>query len=460
MGGKHGRYSKEKRMMIACIAALGIGMLCGGVGYLGGIHMNTATVQAGTKTEAKDAADPQGETSQDTGGKETWNRREKVTLHMLHYWGETDADASARYLKKILEEEFPKAFPNVQIIQETCDNETYKRKMKIQMASDEMPDIMFSYGAGFMENFVEAGKVLPLDDYLDDFYTDRMKADVQENFIFNGKRYGVCCSSWVGVLYCNRELLEKNGAEIPTTYEELLNVCKKLRSASIEPIALGMMNRWQGQQWINNFTIQLVGAAQYKKIAKGEISMDNPALEQAAELTRTLIQEDAFSDDMYHMVSGEAEEKFLNGDAAMIYIGSWFTDLAEKRLGENLEVAKMPEVPGAKYPDDYHGGGSNGWIVSANTEYPELAAEIVGWLSYRLSCYQPANLAFTIDPEDAEEKISAADQKILNLYKNKKEGGIAYDSLMTSKRAEEWLEACEDFFAGGGKWKVGSLSMN
>ena len=349
------------------------------------------------------------------------NTEDKISIRMLHYWGDTDADVSSRYLKEILEEEFPKAFPDVELIQDTCDNETYKNKIKILMASDEQPDIMFSYGGGFMKSFVDAGKVLPLDDYMDDFYKEHMKTDMQENFIFDGQQYGTCCTYWTGVLYCNQELFDQAGAEIPETYEGLLESVKKLRSVGIEPIALGMVNKWPGQQWINNFTIQIGGAEHYKEMARGEASLNDPILAEAANLIENLITENAFCSDMYKLTSGEAEELFLSGGAAMIYIGSWFTTFAEERIGDNLKVAKMPVVPGAKYTEDYHGGGVNGWIASADTEYPELAANIVAWLSYELSCYEPECGSFTVESEDQKMNISPISQQILDMYENKKE---------------------------------------
>lgn len=376
------------------------------------------------------------------------NPDDKITIRMLHYWGDTDADVSSRYFKEILENDFPEAFPNVELVQDTCDNETYKNKIKILMASDEQPDIMFSYGGGFMKSFVDAGKVLALDDYMDDFYKEHMKTDMQENFVFDGKQYGTCCTYWTGVLYCNQELFDKAGAEIPETYDELLESVEKFQNAGIEPIALGMVNKWPGQQWINNFTIQLGGAEHYKEMAKGEASLDDPILEEAADLTDNLVSKGAFCSDMYKLTSGEAEELFLSGGAAMIYIGSWFTTFAEERIGDNLRVAKMPTVPDAEYTDDYHGGGVNGWIASADTEYPELAANIVAWLSYELSCYEPECGSFTIEPEDQKMDISPISQQILDMYENKKEGGIAWDTLMRPKQAGIWLATCARLFEG------------
>lgn len=375
-------------------------------------------------------------------------QEEKITIKFMHFYGDTDTDISAKYMKKILENEFEEKFPNVNLVQEIYDNQTYKSKIKVLMAADEEPDIMFGYGGGFSELFVKSGKILQLDEYLDDFYKGHMNMELQKNFIYDDQLYGICFSSWKGVLYCNKSLFDQINAEIPETYEELLEVAKKFRDAGIEPIACGMLNQWQGQQWINNFTIQLGGTELYKKMANGVVSMNQPALCQAAQLTADLISANVFCSNMKKLSSDEAEEMFLSGDAAMIYIGSWYTTVAEERLGENLEVALMPAVQENQESGDYHGGGSNGLMVSSKTKYPELAAEIVAWLGYRLSCYQPANATFSIESDDEVGKISEISQKIIALYKDKNNGGEAWDTLMKSDAAEEWLSVCGRLFDG------------
>lgn len=373
---------------------------------------------------------------------------EKITMEFMHFYGDTDTDISAKYMKEILENEFEEKFPNVNLVQEIYDNQTYKSKIKVLMAADEEPDIMFVYGGGFSELFVKSGRILQLDEYLDDFYKEHMDMELQKNFIYDDQLYGICFSSWKGVLYCNKSLFEKIDAKIPETYEELLEVSKKFRDAGIEPIACGMLNQWQGQQWINNFTIQLGGTELYKKMANGAVSMDQPALRQAAQLTADLISANAFCSNMKNLSSDEAEELFLSGDAAMIYIGSWYTTTAEECLGEDLEVTLMPAVQGYQESGDYHGGGSNGLMVSSKTKYPELAAEIVAWLGYRISCYQLANATFSIESGDEVGKISELSQKIIDLYKDKSNGGEAWDTLMKSDVAAKWLDVCGMLFDG------------
>lgn len=372
--------------------------------------------------------------------KETENTKEKTTIHIMHYWGENNADESAKCFREIIDNEFEEVFPNVELVEDVYDTETYKRRIKIMMASNEMPDIMLGHGGGFSEAFVNSGKVLALDPYLDEDYKDKMT--MQENFIYDGKQYGICYTYWMGVLYCNQSLFSQAGAEIPQTYEELLLASKKLREHNIQPVACGMLDQWHGQQWINNFTLQLGGAELYNRLAKEEETLDNETLATAADLVQNLVRKEVFCDDMSNLISSEAEEMFLNGETAMIYIGNWYTTTAEERLGDNLRVVKMPVVPGAQYLDDYHGGGTHGLMVSADTEYPELATEIVEWLAYRLSCYQPQSSTFQLAEGDQKRSIDAVEEEILQMYADKQESGCAWDTIMTLESSDSWLDLC------------------
>lgn len=370
------------------------------------------------------------------------NKSDEIPLTILNYWGETDTDQSSVYFRKIMQEEFPEKFPNIRLTLTASDNGTYKQKIRVLMACDDTPDIMMSYGGGFSKAFVEKGKVLCLDDYLTDFTKSHMKEKMQENFVYGGKHYGLGYSYWTGVLYCNKKLFQKVGADIPQTYDELVDVCRTFRAEGIDPIALGMLDKWHGQQWINNFTIQLSGADLYKKMASGEVSVDNEVLEQAVSLVKQLVDIGAFSSDREKIASSEAEEDFLNGKAAMIYIGDWYNSSAQERMGGSVTVTRMPRVPGAAYEEDFHGGSINCWMVSSSTSYPEQAAEVVQWLSYRLACYQSDHSAFQVDAEDVYGTESTLDRQVANLYSEDGECGCAWDTLMTPDQAEAWLEEC------------------
>lgn len=52
-----------------------------------------------------------------SGATDAGSGRKKTTIRIMHYWGGTDADASAKSFRTIVDEEFPKAFPNVELVE-------------------------------------------------------------------------------------------------------------------------------------------------------------------------------------------------------------------------------------------------------------------------------------------------------------------------------------------------------
>lgn len=375
-------------------------------------------------------------------------QEEKTTIRILHFWGDTDTDPSCKYLNKLLSEEFEKEFPDVDLVQITCDKETYKQKIKVLMAADELPDIMFDYGGGFSEAFVNAGRLLSLDSYLSDFYREHVKEEYQENFIYDDKQYGIGFSQWVGVLYCNQELFDKYNIEIPETYAELKRACRTLRNAGIDPIACGMADKWAGAQFVNNFMFQLCGLDMYNDMADVSQSMNNDKVVQAAQSVADLLSAGAFSENMMSMNSGDGEEEFLSGEAAMIYSGSWFARTVYDRLGDKVTAIKMPKLSGAVETEDYHGGCSDGWVVSSSTQNPELSVRIAEWLAYNIGTFQPENSTFNIAEKDIRQETDSLSKQIQELYKDKKSGVINWDVLLTPERSNLWLDTCSELLAG------------
>lgn len=375
-------------------------------------------------------------------------KEKKTTIRILHFWGDTDTDPSCKYLNILLAEEFEKEFPDVDLVQITCDKETYKQKIKVLMAADELPDIMFDYGGGFSEAFVNAGRLLNLDSYLSDFYKAHVNEQYQNNFIYDGKQYGIGFTQWTGVLYCNQELFNKYNLEIPETFNQLKSVCSEFRNEGIDPIACGMADKWAGAQLINNFMFQLCGLELYNDMSEVRQSMNNDKVVQAAQAVADLLGQGAFSENMMSMNSGDGEEEFLAGEAAMIYNGSWFARTVSDRLGDKVVAVKMPKLFGAVETNDYHGGCSAGWVVSSATQEPELSVKIAEWLSYNIGTFQPENSTFNIEKKDIRQKENTLSQQIQKLYKNKSDGAMNWDVLLTPERANIWLDTCTELLAG------------
>ena len=120
---------------------------------------------------------------------------EEVTLTLWCIATESDANRPA-YLQAI--EDYEAAHPDVKIEMEAFENESYKTKIKAAMAggsADDLPDIFFTWSGAFLGDFVDAGKVVCLDDVYKNYSPDEIPEVMLANTTYDGSHYGVATTS-------------------------------------------------------------------------------------------------------------------------------------------------------------------------------------------------------------------------------------------------------------------------
>ncbi|MBN2617849.1 MAG: extracellular solute-binding protein [Spirochaetales bacterium] len=178
---------------------------------------------------------------------------------VLNLWDIMVSDSDERVIKPAIEK-WNASHPDIQVIRDSLDDASYKTKIKTAIAADEAPDLFFTWGGGFSEPFVNAGKVLNLDDYISDNLISRAKGGSLSYVTYNNSLYGLPYGMWVGVLYCNTELFEKYGVEIPETFSDLVNVSKVFRTEGIGALGVGAAEKWVGMFYHNILTQRTAGS--------------------------------------------------------------------------------------------------------------------------------------------------------------------------------------------------------
>ena len=171
------------------------------------------------------------------GGDQGSSDGDQVTLKLWCIATESDANRPA-YLQAI--EDYEAANPGVKIEMEAFENESYKTKIKAAMtggSSDDLPDIFFTWGGAFLGDFVDAGKVVCLDDvYANNYTEDQIPSVMLNNSSYGGKHYGVPTTFNIVAMYANMDLLAQAGWDkVPETYDELIQCCDDLVAAGIIP---------------------------------------------------------------------------------------------------------------------------------------------------------------------------------------------------------------------------------
>ncbi|MEV8454052.1 extracellular solute-binding protein [Streptomyces sp. NPDC052095] len=134
--------------------------------------------------------------------------------------------------------------------------------VRTQLAGGNAPDVHVLYpGSGSAMSMVELARAGLLADLSDQPWTKEVPANFHPAYRYRGKTYLYSAgSSVIGAIH-NKKAFARAGVEPPRTWDELLDVCAKLKAKGIVPIALGTQTPWVTQL----ITYALVPNAVYAK---------------------------------------------------------------------------------------------------------------------------------------------------------------------------------------------------
>ena len=203
----------------------------------------------------------------------------------------------------------------------TTNLEEYDGKLNALIAAGQTPDVYICNPGPNMDVYVNAGAAADLTDILEnqekDWYAT-FTDGIFDRLTYDGKIMAVPTNFAAACVYYNTELFEKAGVEVPTTYDELIDVCKKLQDAGITPISCSAGTAWC-LSMIAGYLCDRSGV-DLQAIAdhKANWTDDNciAAGEKLKELSQ-YFQETAAGDS-----NDQATAGFYNGEAAMLIQGS------------------------------------------------------------------------------------------------------------------------------------------
>lgn len=312
---------------------------------------------------------------------------EPVTITI---WHQSVADTDP--VKKIIEEsveEYHELHPNVTIEQDGVTGEQYKTKIKTAFAAGEAPDISYMFSGGsFVQPYIDAGLLLPIDEYLTEETLNKVLPGMMSGCTFNEKVYTLPTITFLANLYCNTEMFEQAGAKIPETWDELLDAVDKLNAAGFTPIIMGEKDRWPGMYWFDIISARTAGNAALEEAFADPSKFNSEAIIDAAAKMQELVNANAFNDNMMSMSYDEMVEGFAAGQGAMIFQANWvhpaFQDDAAATKGK-VTCVPFPVIEGAAGSiTEFSGGTSDGYYINAECEHPEEAVAYLEYLSNKI----------------------------------------------------------------------------
>jgi raffinose/stachyose/melibiose transport system substrate-binding protein len=279
-----------------------------------------------------------------------------------------------------------------------------------------------------MARFMERGALSDLGDMPE---AERIRPDVQDLVdqyaTYPGRTsvlpYSVAAAS---VIY-NVDMFEQNGLEVPTTYDEFLEVCETLEAAGITPIYSTYKDPWTVGQGLFDYTvggsIDVADFTEQMNELGTEVGPDSPVSFQKtlAEPVDRMLEIASYSQEGAESRGyGDGNVAFANGEAAMYFQGPWALGEIAK-TAPDLELGTFP-LPVTDDPEDLKVRVNLDlalWIPEVGTDQ-EAARQFVTYLMQKevMDEYNAEYLGFGTTTDAAP----ATDERIIGMQEYYDEG--------------------------------------
>jgi raffinose/stachyose/melibiose transport system substrate-binding protein len=264
---------------------------------------------------------------------------------------------------------------------EQLDIDTMRTVLQTQLRSAEGPDV-FGWGSGPASGgaLAEAGLLYDLTEAYEENDWEVYEF-AKERVTYDGKVYGIPGEMETIGLYYNAEIFADLGIEPPQTLDDLREVSQTISEAGLIPMAFGDQDGWPGGHLLSMALSSAIGADGMEALLSGEQSWDSPEVVDALTFWKQANDNGWLGEDPVSVDYDTMNSLYISGEAAMTPTGSWFiNDLAALDEDAAFESGYVP-FPSEDGEGIFTGGLGSGPFVSANTDNPEGAIQLMDFLA-------------------------------------------------------------------------------
>lgn len=283
----------------------------------------------------------------------------------------------AEQMNKLAEEYKKETGVNLKI-ETVGGGQDYNAALMAKFAGGDEPDIFNTQGFANFDRFADK-----MEDLSDQPWVKNIVKGTDQGSIKDGKLYGQPeAIEGFGFAY-NKDLFQKAGiTDIPKTYSQLEDVCKKLQAAGITPFSNSYAEWWVlGMHNINVLYAQQQDPSKLTSgLIDGSIKLkDNQGTKdwlKLIDLTVKYGQKNSFQAGDYKTSVGD----FAAGKAAMIQQGVWIQPDLDK-INPNLKLGFIPMCTSDDPAKNYtYYGVPQWWHINKNSKVKKEAKDFLNWL--------------------------------------------------------------------------------
>ena len=300
------------------------------------------------------------------GGKSTGKKEGDKTVVTMSYW---NTESSMRPLLDLLAEKLP----DIEVQFNFTANTSYGVTTRTKLLSGSADDIV-GFAMDAHPPLAKQGLFEDITDIVGDNFNF-----APEDYI-DGKIYFVPLATWYEGIYYNIDLFEENNIEIPTTFDEFLDVCAEFESLGIKPFVIGagtastLLKNMLGYVQAE-YMLEEEGKDFNEKFGKGEAKIAEcltPYIEEWSEI----VKEGYINASHLGMDENQAPDEFVTGVAAMWSSGTWNYNLI-KQKNMKLNFGLLPYFGSTPEKTSVVGTTGGGFLLSKSSKNKEAARRVL-----------------------------------------------------------------------------------
>ncbi len=281
-------------------------------------------------------------------------------------------------------------------------DETFKMRVATDFETGSEPDVLFFFNGADANSFIEAGKVLSIDEIRTEYpeYATNMNEDLIPGSLVDGKKYAIPVNGYWEAMFVNTEILEAAGVAMPGadyTMDMFKADCEKIKAAGYTPIAAALGNiphYWWEFAIFNNQSPDT-----HLEIPASVEDANGQAWVSGMNDIKELYELGYFPDNTLSATDDETFAMFTDGKAAFLIDGSWKVGgivgscQSDPEDPSTLDADKLAKfdvtyVPGkgSRKATDLVGGLSSGYYITRKAwDDPDKRAAAVNFVEYMTS---------------------------------------------------------------------------
>jgi putative aldouronate transport system substrate-binding protein len=275
--------------------------------------------------------------------------------------------------------------------------EPFKKSMDLMFASGDLPNVVaksvgFGSGNGLaVQQALEAGEFLPLDELIDKYGPDLKKfipKGAWEKETYNGKIYGI--PQFITIAersstYIRMDLLEKTGLPVPKTVDDMVEVLRAFKKLGVPQPYLGRQNFEQMDTFFGAFDVQ---PNHWALDTTGNpvpkfFNVEN--MQRALQTYKTLYDEELMSKEFLTQTKVQYQNTINTGKAGVFQANANNFIPLQTGLAKNVPEARLAIIPAPVGPDGKGGYGlidevTRSFAITKKTKNPEVIIQFFNWM--------------------------------------------------------------------------------